>query len=120
MDVIFDWNLGNMIYNGLITLRLCGFPFTEIRSLHRVCDVAAIVYRREQGRGVSAGTLIVKTAGSIREMLAGRHVGDPLALGKARGYPRSYPTGSLVLVRDSLREAPTRTRGKLARFSIPR
>ena len=25
MDVIFDWNLGNMIYNGLITLRLCGF-----------------------------------------------------------------------------------------------
>ena len=30
MDVIFDWNLGNMIYIGLITLRLCGFPFTEI------------------------------------------------------------------------------------------
>ena len=27
MDVIFDWYLGNMIYNGLITLRLCGFPF---------------------------------------------------------------------------------------------
>ena len=36
MDVIFDWNLGNMIYNGLITLRLCGFPFAEIRSLHRL------------------------------------------------------------------------------------
>ena len=34
MDVIFDWNLGNMIYNGLITLRLCGFPFAEIRSFH--------------------------------------------------------------------------------------
>ena len=31
MDVIFDWNLGNMIYNGLITLRRCGFPFTEIQ-----------------------------------------------------------------------------------------
>ena len=30
MDVIFDWNLGNMIYNDLITLRRCGFPFTEI------------------------------------------------------------------------------------------
>ena len=30
MDVIFYWNLGNMIYNGLITLRLCGFPFAEI------------------------------------------------------------------------------------------
>ena len=31
MDVIIDWNLGNMIYNGLITLRHCGFPFAEIR-----------------------------------------------------------------------------------------
>ena len=30
MDVVFDWNLGNMIYNGLITLRHCGFPFAEI------------------------------------------------------------------------------------------
>ena len=30
MDVILDWNLGHMTYNGLITLRLCGFPFTEI------------------------------------------------------------------------------------------
>ena len=30
MDVIFDWNLGNMMYNGLITLRLYGFPFVEI------------------------------------------------------------------------------------------
>ena len=31
MDVIIDWNLGNMIYNDLITLRRCGFPFVEIR-----------------------------------------------------------------------------------------
>ena len=31
MDVIFDWNLGNMIYNGLITLRRCGLPFAEVR-----------------------------------------------------------------------------------------
>ena len=30
MDVIFDWNLGNVIYNDLITLRRCGFPFVEI------------------------------------------------------------------------------------------
>ena len=29
-----------------------------------------------------AGSLIVKTAGSIRERLAGRHVGDPLACGE--------------------------------------
>jgi hypothetical protein len=31
MDVIFDWNLGNKIYHGFITLRLCGFPFAEIK-----------------------------------------------------------------------------------------
>ena len=30
MVVIFDWNSGNMIFNGLITLQLCGFPFVEI------------------------------------------------------------------------------------------
>jgi hypothetical protein len=30
MDVVFDWNLGNKIHRGLITLRLCGFPFVEI------------------------------------------------------------------------------------------
>jgi hypothetical protein len=42
-----------------------------------------------------------------------------LRVGKARGYPRSYPTGSLALARNSL-GAPTRIRGKLERFSIPR
>ena len=31
---------------------------------------------------VSPRSLIMKTAGSIRERLAGRHVGDPLARGK--------------------------------------
>jgi hypothetical protein len=30
MDVVFDCNLGNKIHRGLITLRLCGFPFVEI------------------------------------------------------------------------------------------
>ena len=34
MDVISDWNLGNMICNGLITLWLCEFSFVEIRSFH--------------------------------------------------------------------------------------
>ena len=38
MDVIFDWDLGNMIYNDLITLRLCGFPITEI-------EVVSVVIR---------------------------------------------------------------------------
>jgi hypothetical protein len=36
MDVIIDWNLGNMIYNGLVTLRRCGFPFTEIEVVSLV------------------------------------------------------------------------------------
>ena len=31
-------NLGNMIYNGRTTLRLCGFPFAEIRSLQLVSE----------------------------------------------------------------------------------
>ena len=35
-----------------------------------------------KARGVSAGSLIVKTVGSIRERLAGRHVKDPLVRGE--------------------------------------
>ena len=35
MDVVFDWNLGNMIFNGHNTLRLYGFPFVEIRSFQQ-------------------------------------------------------------------------------------
>jgi len=48
MDVIFDWNLGNMIYNGLITLRLCGFPFAEIRSLQLVSEPYLTLGRNPQ------------------------------------------------------------------------
>ena len=35
-----------------------------------------------KARGVSAGSLIVKTAGRIRKRLAGMHFGDPLARGE--------------------------------------
>ena len=35
-----------------------------------------------KARGVLARSLIVKTAGSIQERLAERHVGDPLARGE--------------------------------------
>ena len=35
-----------------------------------------------KARGVLAESLIVKTAGSIRERLAGRHIGDPLTHGE--------------------------------------
>ena len=38
--------------------------------------------RGNKARGVLAGSLIVKTAGSIRERLAERHFGDPLARGE--------------------------------------
>ena len=44
MDVIFDWNLGNLIYNGLITLRRCGFPFAEIGVAS--VGIRAILYHR--------------------------------------------------------------------------
>ena len=75
--------------------------------------------------GVSAGSLIVKTARSIRESLTGRHVGDPLEREKDPRLSTELPDRELgpcegFLARDSLRGAPTRTRGKLARFSIPR
>ena len=44
MDVIFDWDLGNMIYNGLIALRLCGFPFVEIGvASDNMIDVASLI-----------------------------------------------------------------------------
>ena len=49
MDVIFDWNLGNMIYIGLITLRLCGFPFAEIGV------VSTVMYCR----GASGATTLI-------------------------------------------------------------
>ena len=42
-------------------------------------------------RGVLAGSMIVKTAGSIRERLAGRHVGDPLARGEGPGLSTELP-----------------------------
>ena len=49
---------------------------------NRVCGVATTVYQMEQGPRRSAGSWIVKTAGSIQERLAKRHVGDPLARGE--------------------------------------
>ena len=70
--------------------------------------------------GVSVGILIVKTAGSIRERLAGRHVGDPLAHGEGPRLSTELPNRELGLAKDSLRGAPTRTREMLARFSVPR
>ena len=48
-----------------------------------------------KARGVSAGSLIVKTAGSIRERLAERHVGDPLARGEGPRLSMELPDQGL-------------------------
>ena len=88
---------------------------------NRVCGVAATVYRREQDPRRFGRKLDSEDGGerSRRGLLKGTSE-TRLRMGKARGYPRSYPTESLALARDSLRGAPMRTRRKLARFSIPR
>jgi hypothetical protein len=62
---------------------------------------------------VLAGSLIVKTAGSIQERLARRHVRDPLARGEGLKLSTELPVGSLALARASLQGAATRTRGSL-------
>ena len=62
---------------------------------NRICDVAATVYQGNKARGGSAGSLIVKTAGSIRERLAGRHVGDPLARGEGPRLSTELPDREL-------------------------
>ena len=46
-------------------------------------------------RGVSAGSLIVKTAGSIWKRLAERHIGDPLARGKGPRLSTELPDWEL-------------------------
>ena len=74
------------------------------------------MYRREQGPRRFGRKLDSEDGGER----SGRGTPEThLRVGKAWGYPRSYPTGSLALARDSLRGAPMRTRGKLVRFSIP-
>ena len=62
---------------------------------NRVCGVAATVYGGNKARGVSAGSLIVKTAGSIRERLAEWHVGDPFARGEGPRLSTELPDREL-------------------------
>ena len=69
---------------------------------NRVCGVATTVYRREQGPWRFDQKLDSEDGGER----SGRGLpkGTPethLHVGKARSYPRSYPTGSLALARDS-------------------
>ena len=48
-----------------------------------------------KARDISAGSLIVKTAGSIWERLAGRHVEDPLARGEGPRLSMELPNWEL-------------------------
>ena len=56
---------------------------------NRVCVTAATVYRGNEARGVSAGSSIVETAGSVREEPEAEH---HWRVEKARGSLRSYST----------------------------
>jgi hypothetical protein len=56
---------------------------------NRVCVTAATVYGGNETRGVSAGSSIVETTGSIREEPEAEH---HLRVEKARGSLRSYST----------------------------
>ena len=87
---------------------------------NRACCVATIVYHREQGLRQFSRKLDSEDGRerSGRGLLEGTPE-THLHVGKARGYPQSDLTRSLALARDSLRGAPTRTRGKLVCFSIP-
>ena len=81
---------------------------------NHVCGVAATVYRRKQGPRRFSRKL--DSEDGRERSRSGLLEGTPethLHVGKARCYPRSYPTWSLALVRDSLRGAATRTRGSL-------
>ena len=48
-----------------------------------------------KAHGVSVGSLIVKTAGSILERLVGRHIGDPLPCGEGLGLSTELPDQEL-------------------------
>ena len=59
------------------------------------CGVAATVYQREQGPRRFSRKLDIKIAGSIRERLAERHVGDPPARGEGPRLSTEIPDREL-------------------------
>ena len=62
---------------------------------NRVYGVAATCTGGNKARSVSARSLIVKTAESIRERLAERHVEDPLACGESPRLSTELPDREL-------------------------
>ena len=67
------------------------------------CEIASTVFvvrpppctEGNKARGVSAESLIAKTAGSIRERLAERHVGAPLVRGEGLRLSMELPDREL-------------------------
>ena len=64
---------------------------TSNRTLDRTLAAIDRTLDRNKARGVSAGSLIVKTAGSIWERLAVRHIRDPLARGEGLRLSMELP-----------------------------
>ena len=75
--------------------------------------------RGNKAHSVLAGSLIVKTVGSIRERLAGRHVGDPLAHGEGPRLSTKLSNQELGPCEGFLARGSNKDYGKLERFSIP-
>lgn len=73
--------------------------------------------RRNETHNVSTRNLIVKT---IESGLGEAILKDPLARGKDTRLSTDLPDQELVVMWASLQGDPTRTRGRIAHFSIPR
>ena len=73
-----------------------------------------------KARGVLAGSLIVKTVGSIWERLAGRHVGDPLARGEGPRLSMELPNRELGPCEGFLARGSNKDKREACAFSIPR
>ena len=88
------------------------------------CEITPTVFvvrpppctKGNKAHGVLAESLIVKTAGSIRERLAGRHIRDPLARGEGPRLSTELPDQEL----GPCEELQRGLGGKLACFLIPR
>ena len=86
----------------LLSLGACAHHCCTSEGLEVLRDYTNCVYGvpppctgGNKARGVSAGSLIVKTTGSIRERLAERHIGDSLARGEGPRLSTEVPNREL-------------------------
>ena len=76
---------------------------------NHICGVAATVYQREQGPRWFGRKLDSEDGGERSERGLSKGTSEThLRVGKARGYPRSYLTGSLALARGERIQMPKR------------